>query len=47
MLNAGATPAKRARLAKALNWNVIYNFIILFIMCLVAGIERFRVGRSE
>ncbi|KAJ5699119.1 Phospholipid-transporting ATPase DNF1 [Penicillium macrosclerotiorum] len=38
MLNAGATPAKRARLAKDLNWNVIYNFIILFIMCLVAGI---------
>lgn len=38
MLNSGATPAKRARLAKDLNWNVIYNFIILFIMCLVAGI---------
>lgn len=38
MLNSGATPAKRARLAKDLNWNVLYNFIILFIMCLVAGI---------
>ncbi|KAJ5166120.1 Phospholipid-transporting ATPase DNF1 [Penicillium canariense] len=38
MLNAGATPAKRARLAKDLNWNVIYNFMILFVMCLVAGI---------
>ncbi|OOQ82000.1 Phospholipid-transporting ATPase DNF1 [Penicillium brasilianum] len=38
MLNSGATPAKRARLAKELNWNVIYNFIILFIMCLLAGI---------
>ena len=38
MLNSGATPAKRARLAKDLNWNVIYNFILLFIMCLVAGI---------
>ncbi|KAJ5203654.1 uncharacterized protein N7498_004533 [Penicillium cinerascens] len=38
MLNSGATPAKRARLAKDLNWNVIYNFIILFIMCLVTGI---------
>ncbi|GLI80104.1 phopholipid transporting ATPase [Penicillium ochrochloron] len=38
MLNSGATPAKRARLAKDLNWNVIYNFIILFIMCLLAGI---------
>ncbi|KAJ6105080.1 hypothetical protein N7486_003769 [Penicillium sp. IBT 16267x] len=38
MLNSGATPAKRARLAKDLNWNVIYNFVILFLMCLVAGI---------
>ncbi|KAJ5595575.1 uncharacterized protein N7459_001783 [Penicillium hispanicum] len=38
MLNSGATPAKRARLAKDLNWNVIYNFVILFAMCLVSGI---------
>lgn len=38
MLNSGATPAKRARLAKDLNWNVLYNFVILFSMCLVAGI---------
>ncbi|RMD43517.1 hypothetical protein DV735_g1625, partial [Chaetothyriales sp. CBS 134920] len=38
MLNSGITPSKRARLAKDLNWNVIYNFIILFFMCLVSGI---------
>ncbi|KMP02866.1 P-type ATPase [Coccidioides immitis RMSCC 2394] len=38
MLNSGETPRKRARLAKDLNWNVIYNFILLFFMCLVAGI---------
>ncbi|KAJ6003235.1 hypothetical protein N7451_005782 [Penicillium sp. IBT 35674x] len=38
MLNSGATPAKRARLARDLNWNVVYNFFILFLMCLVAGI---------
>lgn len=38
MLNAGITPSKRARLARDLNWNVIYNFIILFFMCLVSGI---------
>lgn len=38
MLNAGVTPSKRARLAKDLNRNVIYNFVILFFMCLVAGI---------
>ncbi|KAH0846223.1 hypothetical protein AYO21_11708 [Fonsecaea monophora] len=38
MLNSGITPSKRARIARELNWNVIYNFIILFFMCLVAGI---------
>lgn len=38
MLNAGITPSKRARIAKDLNWNVYYNFIILFFMCLVSGI---------
>lgn len=38
MLNSGLTPRKRARMAKDLNWNVIYNFIILFFMCLISGI---------
>jgi phospholipid-translocating ATPase len=38
MLNSGVTPSKRARLARNLNWNVIYNFIILFFMCLISGI---------
>ncbi|RMZ90024.1 hypothetical protein DV736_g2739, partial [Chaetothyriales sp. CBS 134916] len=38
MLNSGITPSKRARLARDLNWNVIYNFVILFFMCLVSGI---------
>lgn len=38
MLNSGITPTKRARMAKDLNWNVIYNFIILFFMCLISGI---------
>lgn len=37
MLNSGLTPSKRPRLARDLNWNVIYNFIILFIMCLLMG----------
>jgi len=40
MLNAGVTPSKRARMAKELNRNVIYNFIILFLMCLVAGLTQ-------
>ena len=38
MLNSGMTPSKRSRIARELNWNVIYNFIILFFMCLLSGI---------
>lgn len=38
MQNAGNTPSKRSRITRELNWNVIYNFIILFFMCLVSGI---------
>ncbi|KAF2083432.1 P-type ATPase-like protein [Saccharata proteae CBS 121410] len=38
MLNSGITPSKRAKISRDLNWNVIYNFIILFIMCLLTGI---------
>lgn len=38
MLNAGMTPSKRSRIARELNWDVIYNFIILFFLCLVSGI---------
>lgn len=38
MLNSGITPSKRAKISRDLNWNVIYNFIILFFMCLVSAI---------
>ncbi|KAF1812685.1 phospholipid-translocating P-type ATPase [Eremomyces bilateralis CBS 781.70] len=38
MLNSGITPSKRAKLSKDLNWYVLYNFVILFCMCLIAGI---------
>lgn len=38
MQNAGITPSKRSRITRELNWNVIYNFIILFCMCLISGI---------
>ena len=38
MLNSGITPTKRPQLAKDLNFNVIYNFTILFLMCFVMGI---------
>ena len=38
MINSGITPTKRARISKELNWNVVYNFFILFAMCLISGI---------
>ncbi|KAL2354519.1 P-type ATPase [Cryomyces antarcticus] len=38
MLNSGITPSKRAKISRDLNWNVIYNFVILFIMCLVSAV---------
>ena len=38
MMNAGITPSKRSRIARELNRNVLYNFAILFFMCLVSGI---------
>ena len=38
MLNSGITPSKISRISRELNWNVIYNFIILLLMCAVSGI---------
>ncbi|EED19378.1 phospholipid-translocating P-type ATPase domain-containing protein [Talaromyces stipitatus ATCC 10500] len=38
MLNSGETPTKRPALARQMNFNVIPNFTILFILCLVTGI---------
>ena len=38
MMNAGITPSKRSRIARELNWNVIYNFFLLLVMCLVSGL---------
>ena len=38
MLNSGITPSKRSRIARELNWDVIYNFIILFFMCFLSGL---------
>ena len=38
MINAGVSPSKRSRIARELNWVVIYNFIILLVMCFVSGV---------
>lgn len=40
MINSGITPSKRSRITRELNWNVIYNFIILLIMCFVSGVAQ-------
>ncbi|KAK5175338.1 phospholipid transporting ATPase [Saxophila tyrrhenica] len=48
MLNSGITPSKRAQISKDLNKNVLYNFVILFIMCLTAGlVEGFTWGQGD
>ncbi|KZT06691.1 phospholipid-translocating P-type ATPase [Laetiporus sulphureus 93-53] len=38
MLNGGATPSKRSKIEKETNFNVIVNFAVLIIMCLICGI---------
>ena len=38
MMNAGITPSKRARIARELNYNVVYNFAILVIICIIAAL---------
>lgn len=39
MMNAGATPSKRPRIARGLNFNVICNFVFLFFICFVAAVD--------
>ena len=38
MLNGGDTPSKRSKIEKETNFNVIVNFVFLFIMCVIAAI---------
>ena len=38
MLNGGDTPSKRSKIEKETNFNVIVNFVLLFIMCVIAAI---------
>ncbi|TCD59897.1 hypothetical protein EIP91_011212 [Steccherinum ochraceum] len=38
MLNGGETPSKRSKIEKETNFNVIVNFVILFVMCLISAI---------
>lgn len=38
MLNSGITPTKKSKISKNLNYFVLINFFILFIMCFVSGL---------
>ncbi|KAI3404902.2 DNF1 [Candida oxycetoniae] len=38
MLNAGATPTKQSRMSRELNYYVLLNFVLLFIICFVSGL---------
>ncbi|KAF9044299.1 phospholipid-transporting ATPase 1 [Panaeolus papilionaceus] len=50
MLNGGETPSKRSKIEKETNFNVIVNFFVLTLMCLIAailsGLEDARTGTS-
>ena len=38
MLNGGATPSKRSKIERETNFNVIVNFVLLMLMCLITAI---------
>lgn len=38
MLNAGITPTKKSRISRELNYSVIVNFVVLFVLCFVSGL---------
>ncbi|KAF8066587.1 phospholipid-transporting ATPase 1 [Lyophyllum atratum] len=50
MLNGGDTPSKRSKIEKETNFNVLVNFGVLTLMCLIAaifsGLEDARTGTS-
>lgn len=38
MLNAGETPSKRSKISRELNFSIICNFVLLFIICILSGL---------
>lgn len=38
MLNAGVTPTKQSRISKELNYYVLLNFFLLFVLCFSSGV---------
>lgn len=51
MLNGGDTPSKRSKIERETNFNVVVNFGVLTIMCLIAaifsGLEDAKTGKSR
>lgn len=48
MLNSGETPSKRSKIEKETNFNVIVNFVILMVLCVIcAVIGGFRLGNTN
>ncbi|SCU90430.1 LADA_0F04016g1_1 [Lachancea dasiensis] len=38
ILNSGVTPTKKSRISRELNFSVLMNFVLLFILCFAAGL---------
>ncbi|SCU87370.1 LAFA_0E06326g1_1 [Lachancea sp. 'fantastica'] len=47
MLNSGITPTKKPRIARELNFSVVMNFVLLFVMCIASGIVNGVYYRSK
>ncbi|CDF88502.1 BN860_11738g1_1 [Zygosaccharomyces bailii CLIB 213] len=38
MINSGITPTKKSRISRELNFSVLINFLLLFILCFISGV---------
>lgn len=38
ILNSGVTPTKKSRISRGLNYYVILNFVVLFVVCFISGL---------
>ena len=47
MLNSGTTPTKKSKISKDLNYFVIINFMLLFVLCFVSGLINGLFYRKE
>lgn len=47
MLNAGITPTKQSRISRELNYYVLLNFLLLFVICFASGLANGLWYRSD